>query len=112
MNLKNLALASIIFTTLSCSQTKTPSAVKPASTGLDQTKTVGPVIVKIVSRDSVIVARAGADGPVYSVESKTGEVLMPSMTLDQMTALHPEMADKVKTMQAMMMASEASSARQ
>lgn len=99
MNIRKLALASLAFTCVSCSHTSpsAPPSASPASAGVDN---AAPIIVRIVSRGTTIVARAGVEGPVYSVEGARGEVLMPSMTLDQMTALHPEFANRVKTMQA------------
>lgn len=61
----------------------------------------GPVIVRIVSRDTMITARAGnGSGPVYSQETAQGEKIVPAMSLQQLQAQHPDLATQVKMMQA------------
>lgn len=57
-------------------------------------------IVKVVSRDTTIVASSGPNGPVYSLEGKDGLVIIPSMTLPDMQAKHPELAKHIQTMNA------------
>jgi hypothetical protein len=58
----------------------------------------GPVIVRVVSRDSQIIARAGQNGPIYEMQSRDGQVIVPAMTLPQLHAQHPEIARRVNTM--------------
>src|SRR5262245_24818512 len=60
----------------------------------------GPVITRIVSRDATITARAGSNGAVYSIESKSGEQTIPSMTMPQLEARHPKLARHIQTMEA------------
>lgn len=74
-----------------CSSGMTTDAVAPAE---------NPVIVRVVSRDSTIVARATGQGTVYSVENKAGQTVVPSMTLQQMQASNPNLAHHVRTMNA------------
>lgn len=57
-------------------------------------------IVKVVSRDTTIVASSGPNGPVYSLEGKNGQVLIPNMSLPDMQAKHPELARHIRTMNA------------
>jgi hypothetical protein len=64
------------------------------------TETRAPVIVKVISRDVTITARAGENGPVYSVQSKTGETVVSDQTLDQLQASEPRLARHISGMQA------------
>lgn len=68
---------------------------RPAPTAVQ-----GPTLVKIVSRDTTIVAHSSANGPVYSLQDNKGQVLVPSMTLPQMEAREPELARHIRTMNA------------
>jgi len=65
----------------------------------------GPVITRIVSRDTTVVVRAGVDGAdaTYSVESKSGEILVPDMTLPQLARANPELFRSVQTAQSSVM---------
>jgi hypothetical protein len=56
----------------------------------------GPVIVRVVNRDTTITARAGTNGPVYSMENSHGQVLVPAMTMNQMQATHPDLARQIQ----------------
>ena len=60
----------------------------------------GPVIVRVVSRDSTILARAGQRGAVYSVLSKDGQIVVPAMTVQQLQARRPDVARQVRAMTA------------
>ncbi|HTL31441.1 MAG TPA: hypothetical protein VL282_19560 [Tepidisphaeraceae bacterium] len=79
-------------------------ATKPSNTAQAQAapngKTNGRVIVKLVSRENTIVARAGANGPTYSLERKNGEVLVAPQTLSELRVNRPAMANEVQTLQA------------
>lgn len=57
-------------------------------------------IVKVVSRDTTIVASSGPNGLVYSLEGKNGQVIVPNMSLPDMQAKHPELARHIRTMNA------------
>ncbi len=59
-----------------------------------------PVIVKLVSRNSALVARAGRNGTTYSIESNAGEVVVPPQTLETLRVQAPQLAREVQTMQA------------
>ncbi len=75
---------------VACSST-TPEPVEPQGT-VD----TGPVIVRVISRDTTIVARSSANGPVYGLEDRNGKVLVPAMSLPELQAMHPELARKVQ----------------
>lgn len=55
----------------------------------------GKLIVRVVGRDSTIVARSSANGPSYSVESKYGTTT--AKTLPQLQASNPELAKKIQS---------------
>ena len=59
-----------------------------------------PVIVKLVGRDTTLVARASRNGPTYSIESNTGEVLVPGQTLETLRVQRPALAHEVQTLEA------------
>jgi len=59
-----------------------------------------PVIVKVTSRDSTITVRAAASGPVYSVQDRNGQQVVPAMSFQQLQAAEPQLARHVETMQA------------
>jgi len=71
--------------------TPPPAAVQPSPT---------PVISRIVSRNDVIVIRAGQQGATYSLETKTGEVLIPGKTMNELAQSSPQFHNTVRTMQA------------
>jgi hypothetical protein len=56
--------------------------------------------VRVVSRDSTIIARAGRNGPVYSMQDKSGQTIVPAMSLDSLQAQHPDIARRVQAMTA------------
>ncbi|WP_428938543.1 hypothetical protein [Fontivita pretiosa] len=60
------------------------------------------VILRIVGRDSTLVASAGdADqGPTYALYSNAGELLIPRMTLPQLQAAHPDLARRIQHLHA------------
>lgn len=86
----SLLLAFILCT--ACAQR--PERIEPAASS------VGPVIVKVVSRDSVITARAGTNGPVYAVSNAAGQAVAPPMTLEDLQAAEPQLARHIHSMQA------------
>jgi hypothetical protein len=90
-----ILLATILFC-CSCSQehkTAGPSALKPEAAN-------GPVIVRLVGRETTMTVRAGARGPVYSFQTNAGEQVMPSMTLNELQAFNPDLAKRVRSIQA------------
>jgi hypothetical protein len=60
----------------------------------------GPVITRLVGREQTIVVRAGVNGPTYSVESRTGEIVSSAMTIDELAMSDPDLFRAVRTMQA------------
>ena len=85
----------VAFAGISCSMKATPTSVQasiPASNW--------PVISRIVQRRDVIVIRAAPNGPTYSLESKSGTVLVQEMTLGELAVNNPEMFRAIKTMEA------------
>jgi hypothetical protein len=78
-----------------CSSGPTPQAAAPLPTPPQ-----GPIITQIVSRDKVLIVRAGANGPTYSLQSKTGMVIVPAMTFGDLALNNPQLAQTVRTMQA------------
>jgi type IV pilus biogenesis protein CpaD/CtpE len=71
-----------------------------ATAALPPTTPTGPVIVSLVSRGTTIVVHAGPTGPTYTLRATGGEVLIPSMTLAQLQASHPDLSNALKTMEA------------
>jgi hypothetical protein len=59
-----------------------------------------PVIVKLVGRDTTLVARASQHGPTYSIESSAGEVIVPAQTIETLRVQRPALAHEVDTLQA------------
>jgi hypothetical protein len=59
-----------------------------------------PVIVEVVSRDSRITVRAGAQGPTYSVSGADGTPVAREITLPQLQATHPDLARRIGAMNA------------
>jgi hypothetical protein len=59
-----------------------------------------PMIVKLVGRETTLVARASQSGPTYSIESKDGRVIVPAQSLQQLCAERPAVAREVQTLQA------------
>ncbi|HVT90986.1 MAG TPA: hypothetical protein VHD56_19190 [Tepidisphaeraceae bacterium] len=60
----------------------------------------GPVIVRVAGRESTITARASVNGPTYSVEDRSGQTVVPAMTINQLQARHPEIARHVQSITA------------
>jgi hypothetical protein len=79
----------------SCSSSR-PPALTTSSGPLPK----GLVISRVVGRDRVIVVRSGPNGPTYSLESKTGEVIVPAVTLGDLAMSKPELFREIRTMQA------------
>ena len=59
-----------------------------------------PVIWRLVSRQHVIAAHAGIDGPTYTVTNLTGELLMAEATLDEIAVQDPALHRFLSTLQA------------
>ena len=88
-------LSMLALSCASCSSSRPPAASSPR--GLEPQ---GPVISRVVGRDQVIVVRAGPNGPTYCLQSKTGEVIVPAMTLGDLAMSKPELFRELRTMQA------------
>jgi hypothetical protein len=93
--MRYFALSVVALTCASCAMKATPPPPQASGPRSD-----GPVISRVVQRHDVIVVRAGANGPTYSLESKSGAVLVSEMTLSELAASHPEMFRAIKTMEA------------
>ena len=68
------------------------SAVQPELASTD-----GPVIVRLVGRDSTIIARAGAGGssPTYTFTDAHGNVISDDRTLEYLRAQHPQLFEQI-----------------
>lgn len=86
-------LLSLAFTGCAAHHAASSQATRPVLHG-------DPVIVKLVGRDTTLVARASQDGPTYSVESRTGAVIVPAQKLEILRAQRPALAHEVDTLQA------------
>jgi hypothetical protein len=80
---------------LACTTAKPSKRTAPSTT-----RETGVEIVRIVSRENVIIARAGLQGTEYCLQTASGQVLVRSQTLDQLQAQHPRLAGQIKTMNA------------
>jgi hypothetical protein len=77
------------------------AADKPMAAGAGEgSKTRGVLITRLVGRRDVIVVRAGTEGPTYSLETKSGEVLVPGVTRGKLAMTKPTFSKQVRTMQA------------
>ena len=63
-------------------QGSTPPTLRGAAT---------PLIVELIGREYTIRVVSGPAEPLYSILSKSGTVLAPPMTLDEMRAFNPEL---------------------
>jgi hypothetical protein len=96
-------LTILAITLASCCCTKEGGKEKSAMHGDFTDPPGGPVIVRIVGRDTTITARAGATGhgPVYSVESTANRAqILPPMDIGQLQAAQPELAHQIRSMHA------------
>lgn len=59
-------------------------------------KTDAPVILKLMQRDRIVTVKSGAKGPLYTVETKAGEVLVRDTDVEQLKASNPKLYDIVK----------------
>jgi hypothetical protein len=94
------SIISLALLCVGCSQQsqRTPQASAPASEATVAPAT--PVIVRVVSRDLTITAHAGPNGPIYAVQSKDGQTLVPSQNLQDLHVNEPTLARHIRTMQA------------
>jgi hypothetical protein len=86
-----------ILSALVCLSIAAPGGATPALPAAPPP--LGPVIVRLVQRHQVIVTRAGRHGPTYSLESKTGQVLSPDMTMDQLATRNPQLHGQIRSLQ-------------
>jgi hypothetical protein len=95
--MRYLISAIVALVCVSCTSSTPPaaSALAPQSVAAQ-----GPIITQIVSHNEVIIVRAGATEPTYSLQSKNGEILVPAITAGDLALAHPELLQKVRTMQA------------
>jgi hypothetical protein len=80
----------------SCSPTPAPPTPQTPPAAVSQ----GPIITQIASRDKVLIVRAGATEPTYTLQTKAGAVIVPAMTLGDLALNNPQLAQTVRTMQA------------
>jgi hypothetical protein len=85
--------------TLVCASCFAGPATQPAAPL--PTPAQGQIITQIVSRDKVIIVRAGATEPTYSLQTKSGEVLVPPTTAGDLAVSNPQLLKTIHTMQAM-----------
>jgi len=55
------------------------------------------VLGYLEKRDRVITIKAGPQGPVYSVATKAGKVLLENLSAEQLKAQAPELHELIKT---------------
>ena len=55
-----------------------------------------PVILKLAQRDRVITVKSDGRAPVYTVETRTGEVLVRDLRAEELKAANPELYQMVK----------------
>ena len=90
--MKYIALFVVAVTAVACTSRLTQDSSNAAKNEL--------VITRLEARDSVIVVRSSPDGPTYSLESKTGSILIPEMTLEELRVHNPELHHYIQTMHA------------
>ena len=55
-----------------------------------------PIILKLEQRDRRVTVRSSLRGPLYTVETKQGEVLVRDTQVDELKASNPKLYDTVK----------------
>jgi hypothetical protein len=66
-----------------------PDSIGPASQPLSAVSP--PVLGSLQSRDRVVAFRGGPDGPRFDVQTRDGQLIAADLTLEQVTAQHPEL---------------------
>jgi hypothetical protein len=56
----------------------------------------GPVVGHVRTRDATVTIRAGADGPLYTVRSPEGEILVAGVTGEELAARFPGLGEVVE----------------
>jgi hypothetical protein len=91
---RSVILLSIVLTGCAAHRASIPQAQSAAP------KSIDPIIVKLVGRNTTLVARATQNGPTYSLESSTGDVIVPAQTLESLRTERPALAREVQTLEA------------
>jgi hypothetical protein len=99
----------LVCTACSPTPAPTPTPQTPPTASISAAASQAPIITQIVSRDQVIIVRAGPTEPTYAVQSKNGEILVPATTAGDLAVSNPELLQKVRTMQADALAGSADS---
>jgi hypothetical protein len=79
----------LFLTSTGCLQTAVRPKTEPASAVTLQQQGDRPVIVHLATRDKVITIMSGADGPVFTVKTKDGEVLGEGLSEEALYAKFP-----------------------
>jgi hypothetical protein len=86
----------LLFATLTAALflfTARPASVRAAHAADDHQP---PIIVQIEGRLRTVIVHAGPDGPLYSVRTAEGAMLVPPMSIADMQARHPDLALEIR----------------
>ena len=59
-------------------------------------KSIGSVIGRLKTRDQVITITAGPDGPLYTIESKEGELIATNISGEELASRFPDLHEKIE----------------
>lgn len=59
-------------------------------------QTKGSVIGRLKTRDLVITITTGPDGPLYTIESKEGELIAPNLSGEELASRFPTLYEKIE----------------
>jgi hypothetical protein len=59
-------------------------------------QTEGSVIGRLKTRDRVITITSGPDGPLYTIESKEGELIAPNLSGEELATRFPALYEKIE----------------
>lgn len=71
-------------------------ASKPAPQAAAVAAAAHPLIVRVASRDHVIIVTAGPSGPLYSMTDAAGRLLVLPATLQQLRASRPDLYRQIE----------------
>ncbi len=69
---------------------------RPAASQAFVPHPAGPLITTIERRHETISVNAGASGPTYTVQNRTGEVVIKDMTMPELASTNPELSKSIK----------------
>jgi len=90
----------LTLSSISCSKhQQTPPSSKPPSAVQIPTGETGPFIVigHLEHRDRVVTIKSGAQGVVYTVQSRDGKILFDNLTAAQLKSQSPELHDFIES---------------